>query len=304
MMRNEDDVVDPDDLGNDLEGEDVGDDEDDPLANLPPYVLHRVEKVRELDNLREDLMKSYLVERAALEKKYYDQMVPLYDARRKIVIGEQDQAIAAENPDEEEENTDNQEEEERAKGIPQFWVCAMMNCETIADRVSEDDVDCLTSLQNITCVDDVDGKGFTIRLFFAPNDYFHDTVLSKSYKVPNLLTSDEPMLKDVVGCPIQWKSDDQTLTFRTVQKKQRGKGKHAGQVRTVSKSERVDSFFHWFDPPKMPTSADEMDEEQAEHLEEVYDEDYEVAQAFRLFLVPKAIQWFTGEVSSYPEHFA
>lgn len=45
----------------------------------------------------------------------------------------------------------------------------------------------------------------------------------------------------------------------------------------------------------MPAMAEIMDEEEADAVEEAFDHDYDVAQAFRGCIVPKAILWFTGE---------
>ena len=65
-------------------------------------------------------------------------------------------------------------------------------------------------------------------------------------EIPNLLLDDEPILKNVIGCDIDWKPN-MCLTFKEVQKKQRSKsGKRAGQIRTITKKERTDSFFHFF----------------------------------------------------------
>lgn len=146
----------------------------------------------------------------------------------------------------------------------------------------------------MTCKDHDDGMGFTLSFKFAPNDYFSNEVLTKSYDVPNLLLSDEPLLKGVKGTKVEWKSDDRALTYRMVKKKQRGKGKNAGQVRTVTKREELESFFKWFEPPAMP-ALDTIDEEEAERLEELFDDDYEVAEAFRSHVIPRAVLWFSGE---------
>lgn len=283
---------------NPLEGDEEDDDDDDenPLAHLPGYILARVERLKSLDEQRESLMTTYLEERAALELKYETLCKPLYDDRAAVACGEKDGEISQDAAADVAEDASPEDPGPPVKGIPQFWIAAMTNCETIGEVVAEEDVDIFEKLQNITCVQDDDGKGFALRFQFAPNDYFHDTVLTKQYKVPNLLLSDEPILKNVSGCKIQWKKD-MSLTFRTVQKKQRGKGKNAGQVRSVSKTERRESFFHWFDPPEMPP-MDQMDEEQAERLEEEFDSDYGIAQAFRCDIVPKAVLWFTGEVRS------
>jgi len=113
--------------------------------------------------------------------------------------------------------------------------------------------------------------------------------------VPNLLTEDEPILKNVTGCTIQWKKN-QCLTYKEVTRKQRKKGgPNAGQVRSITKKEKVDSFFHFFDPPKIPNMMDVMDEEEADAVEEAFDHDYDIASAIRSHLIPKAVLWFTGE---------
>lgn len=269
------------------------DEDEDPLAHLPAYVVKRVEKLKELDEARDQVVKRYLEERAALEQKYSALYKPFYEQRASIIQGEKDKEIAEEN-DEYPENAS--AGEEQVKGIPQFWASAIAQNETIAEVITEDDVDCLEYLYDITCIDDEGGKGFTLRFHFLDNPYFHDTVLVKRYDIPNLLISDEPLLKNVVGCKIQWKPD-MALTYRKVQKKQRGKGRNSGQIRTVTKTEDIDSFFRWFNPPTMP-ALNEIDEEEAEQLEELYDADFEIAEAFRSEIIPKAVRWFTGEVSS------
>ena len=293
--------------------------EEDPLSTLPPYVMQRVEKLKELNARRDEIMEQYLIERAALEAKFHGLCEPLFSERADIIKGYKDDEIAKEEPvtdegdergNETEDKDDNASElkneasnsEIKVVGIPQFWVCAMSHMEPLAELITEEDVDCLEALQNITCIDDPDGTGFTLKFHFAPNDYFHNALLTKRYHVPNLLLDDEPILKNVEGCKIQWKSG-RSLTYREVTKKQRGTGKKSGMVRTVKKKERTESFFHFFEPPKMPATED-MDEEEADRLEEAFEEDYDVAQAFRSHIIPKAVMWFTGQVSFlFTEYF-
>lgn len=274
--------------GGDSDDDEDDDDDEDPLANLPSYLVPRVQKLKELHEKRKEVMDEYLKERAALEQKFAARVAPLYEERCRIVKGD----VVDDDATTEEEGS----AAPPVQGIPQFWLCAMMNHEDISERITEHDVDCLEKLLNVTCVDDDDGQGFTLYFHFAPNDYFENDVLTKTYKVPNLLLlSDEPMLKSVVGSGIVWK-EGKALTYKIVKKKQRGKGKNAGQVRTVEKKEEEESFFQWFEPPPMP-SMDSIDEAEAERLEEFFESDYEVAQAFRTQLIPSAVLWFTGEVS-------
>ena len=271
--------------------EDDDDDDEDPIEKLPSCVQHRVKKLKDLHDEREKAMESYLKERAALEAKYHAISKPFYDKRYDIIRGALDDEIENEAPTATDES---KESSEKIAGVPQFWVCALGNMEVVAHMISESDVDCLESLIDIRCEDDEDGKGFTLRFIFAKNDYFENSELTKRYEVPNLLTADEPILKNVEGCDIKWKPG-KSLTHRSVTKKQRGRGKNSGQLREVTTKQDTESFFHFFQPPKMP-SFENMNEEEAERLEREFDQDYDIAQAFRSHIIPKAVLWFTGQV--------
>ena len=260
------------------------DEEQDILVDMPDYLLARIEKLKDLDKERDGQLAEYMKERAALECKYQSMYSKLYTERKAIIQGDKDAAAEQE-----------QESPTRVKGIPQFWVCAIAHLETIQALLSEDDVYCLESLQDVNCEDDEDGKAFTLTFYFEANPYFENEKLTKRYEVPNLLMGDEPILKNIVGSEIKWK-ENKSLTHATVVKKQRGKGKQAGQVRSVTKQERKESFFHWFEPPQMP-SLEDMNEEEAANLEAFFDMDYEIAQAFRTQIIPKAVLWFTGEAA-------
>lgn len=263
---------------------------------IPPSVMHRVERLKALNQEREEQRKLYLEERAELEAKYQALAQPLYKQRKAIILGEKDEEIAAESPAE-----DAEAEEKKVEGIPQFWVCAIGQMGPVAELIAEQDIECLEHLQDVQCVDDANGEGFSLFFHFSQNDFFDNSVLTKKYEVPNLLLADEPILKDVQGCEINWK-EGKCLTFKETIKQQRGKGKNAGQVRAVKKQEKVDSFFHFFTPPQMP-SMDAMNEQEAERLEHAFDEDYDIAQAFRSHIVPKAVLWFTGEVCVRMQNF-
>ena len=49
--------------------------------------------------------------------------------------------------------------------------------------------------------------------------------------------------------------------------------------------------------PVVPESPDDLSEDDLEALQEQMDEDYEVGVAFKESLVPRAVEWFTGEAS-------
>jgi nucleosome assembly protein 1-like 1 len=266
------------------------------LSLLPPCIHPRLDKLKALSEDRTQLLEQYLVERAQLEQKYSGLMKPLYEKRRDVVMGALDEDIAKESAAVTANNgAADQQQQQEVKGIPQFWACAMGHIDVIAELITDQDVDCLDHLMDITCDDFPDGSGFELHFHFSENDFFTNTVLTKRYEVPNLLTDDEPMLQNVTGTKINWKPN-KSLTHRTISKKQRKKGgKNAGQVRTVQKTEKAESFFHFFTPPKMPELGDVVDEEEADAMEEHFDHDYEVACAVRGSLIPNAVHWFTGE---------
>ena len=338
--KEEDEEDEPDNETNDEDEEEEDDDDDEDeeniMSRLPAPVVKRVEELQALDKERESIMEQYTQERAVLERRYAKLFEPLYQKRKVIVQGQDDndtterattyngnhtdsnseQQQQQQHPDQPAtDSPGNQREEGEAAGsngaavaapdeevavagIPHFWVTALSNHDTVGEIITEDDVDCLEHLQDVTCVDDDKGQGFCISFHFQSNPYFSNTVLTKTYQVPNLLLSDEPLLKHVTGCTIDWRDDEHCLTFRRFQKKQRGKGKKAGQIRTVTKTEKKESFFHWFTPPPMPTNQniETMDEEEVEEMEEQFTDDFEIAQALRGEVCPRAVLWFTGQV--------
>lgn len=64
------------------------------------------------------------------------------------------------------------------------------------------------------------------------------------------------------------------------------------QTRVVKKTVPTDSFFNFFSPPKPP--ADD-DEEIAEDIEERLELDYSIGEDIKEKLIPRAVDWFTGE---------
>ena len=132
--------------------------------------------------------------------------------------------------------------------IPQFWVRAMGHMEAVDELITERYIDYLENLTDVTCRDFEDSNGFELCFSFdiKTNKYFTDELLIKIYEVPNLLLDDEPILKNVMGWNIHWK-DGRSLTYRSIKNKKISKsGRRAGQICTVKKSNRNDSFLRFF----------------------------------------------------------
>lgn len=70
------------------------------------------------------------------------------------------------------------------------------------------------------------------------------------------------------------------------------------QTRIVKKTVPTESFFNFFSPPKPPT---EDDEDAAEDIEERLELDYQLGEDIKEKLIPRAIDWFTGEALAFEE---
>jgi len=283
------------------------------MALVPKSVRPRIDKLKELHNKRVDLLQEYQKERAALELKFSKLMTPLYEERRDIIAGLHDATIAdgkeksdevgdrvmadegvveAVSDDDEDEDTDALFKPD-AKGVPAFWSVAISHIDVVAGMMSPEDIESLDYLTDITNKDCADGTGFELTFHFSEdNPFFTNRTLTKRYEVPNLFTEDEPILQNVDGTAINWKPG-MSLTHREVQQKQRKKS--TGEIRTVTKNVRKESFYHFFDPPKLPDINDVVDEAEVNEVESSFEQDYDVAQAFRSHVIPKAVLWFTGE---------
>ena len=61
----------------------------------------------------------------------------------------------------------------------------------------------------------------------------------------------------------------------------------------------TESFFNFFSPPKAPTDDD--DDDAASDIEERLELDYQLGEDIKEKLIPRAIDWFTGEALAYEE---
>merc|ERR1712072_1605204 len=80
------------------------------------------------------------------------------------------------------------------------------------------------------------------------------------------------------------------MGVKTVKKKQKHKSK--GNVRTITKQVKNDSFFNFFDPPPLPEDPEaEVDAE----TQELLTADFEIGHYIRERIIPRAVLFFTGE---------
>lgn len=70
------------------------------------------------------------------------------------------------------------------------------------------------------------------------------------------------------------------------------------QTRIVKKTVPTESFFNFFDPPKAPEGEED---DAASDVEERLELDYQLGEDIKEKLIPRAIDWFTGEALQFEE---
>ncbi|XP_010539394.1 PREDICTED: nucleosome assembly protein 1;3-like [Tarenaya hassleriana] len=254
------------------------------LENLPPKVRRRVDVLREIQGQHDELEAKFREERAALEAKYQKLYQPLYSKRYEIVNG----VIEVEGAPEDVKMDQGEEKAAEEKGVPNFWLTALKNNDVISEEITERDEGALKYLKDIKWCRIEEPKGFKLEFFFDPNPYFKNTVLTKAY---HMIDEDEPLLEKATGTEIDW-YPGKCLTHKILKKKPK---KGAKNSKPITKTEDCESFFNFFNPPQVPVEDEDIDEDRAEELQNLMEQDYDIGSTIRDKIIPHAISWFTGE---------
>lgn len=287
------------------------------IDQLSRQVKKRVLGLKAVQQQQMQLEADFQKELLELEKKYFKKYEPLYERRKAIVIGDQEPTAEEievgeeldENEEEEDEEEEDAEEDDASgvKGIPGFWLTALENLPTISETITERDSEILQELKDIR-MEYLETPGFELIFEFNQNEFFSNQVLTKTYHYQAELGYSGDFVYDHAnGCEINWKSKEQNVTINIERRKQRNKT--TKQTRTIEKLTPTESFFNFFDPPKAPQAdEDEDDEDEDEEdadLEARLELDYQLGEEIKDRLIPRAIDWFTGDAVGYdfPEDF-
>lgn len=285
------------------------------IETLPAPVRSRVSGLKGIQKEYQELESEFRNEILELEKKYATKYKPLFEKRAKIIVGEiepSEAEIEAGKEDEYEEEEEEKEEEDEeedgdkeeqefkspipadAKGIPEFWLTAIKNIPSLADTITDKDEEALKYLTDIRS-DFIEQPGFKLYFDFAENEFFSNKTLTKTYYYQEETNPDGEYIYDHAdGDEIEWKGD-KNLTYKVEKKKQRNK--HTKATRTVEKMIPTESFFNFFSPPIAP--EDEDDEDIPEDLEERLQLDYQLGEEIKDKLIPRAVDWYTGEALDF-----
>merc|ERR1712193_195706 len=285
------------------------------IASLPAPVKRRLKSLKKIQLESTKIEAKFYEEVHKLECKYHEMYKPLYVQRGRITKGEyepnddecqwpsddeeDDEELAGDMKDKaklEDEKTKKEAEERDVKGVPDFWLTIFKNVDMLQETVQEADEPVLSKLTDITVTFSESPMGFTLHFFFAPNDYFSNSVLTKEYEMRCEPSEDDPFsfegpeIFKCKGCTINWKEPGKNLTVKTVKKKQKHKSK--GNVRTITKQVKNDSFFNFFD---LPPISDDPDADFDPETQDLLTADFEIGHYIRDRIIPRAVLFFTGE---------
>ncbi|KAL9235473.1 hypothetical protein vseg_010230 [Gypsophila vaccaria] len=262
----------------------------DVMESLSPVVRKRVEALQGLQAQHDELESKFLEERAVLEAKYQKLYEPLYTKRYEIVTG----VVEVEGVTNEATPEQGEEKPSEEKGVPSFWLTAMRTNEVLSEEITERDEEALKYLKDIKWARVTDPKGFKLEFFFDENPYFKNTVLTKTY---HMVDEDEPILEKAIGTEIEW-LPGKCLTQKILKKKPK---KGSKNTKPITKTESCESFFNFFNPPEVPEGDDDIDDDAAEELQNLMEQDYEIGSTIRDKIIPHAVSWFTGEAAEGDE---
>ena len=299
------------------------------VESLPAPVRRRVAGLKGVQKEHAKLEAEFQEEVLALEKRFFAKFTPLYEKRAKIVNGQSEpseEEVKAGEEDEEEEDEEAEKVKKEtdeaagsagadAKGIPEFWLSAMKNS-SLAETITDRDEEALKHLTDIR-MEYLDRPGFRLIFEFAENEFFTNKTLSKTYFYQEENGYGGDFIYDhAEGEKIEWKSG-KDLTVKVESKKQRNKSASSPaptplpvpcftdwctadtkQTRIVKKTIPTPSFFDFFNPATPP--ADD-DEEIDDDIEAKLELDYQLGEDIKEKLIPRAIDWFTGEALQFEQ---
>ncbi|KAF9947987.1 hypothetical protein BGZ65_008388 [Modicella reniformis] len=281
------------------------------VESLPTQVRRRVKGLKSLQKKHAKLEAEFQNEILALEKKYLGLYTPLYEKRAQYVSGKAEPTDAevaegvsdaeGDSKDDDEEEEEEEEEEEdkdaqKVEGIPEFWLTALKTHPQFVDLITSKDEKALKHLVDIR-LSYFEKPGFRLDFEFSPNDFFTNSILTKTYYY-----QDEPgyggefLYDHAEGTKIEWKdSKDLSVTIET--KKQRHKG--TNKTRIVKKTVPAETFFSFFTPPVPPEEEQDEEVDEDEDLDEKLEHDYTLGEELKDSVVPRGVDWFTGKALQF-----
>lgn len=138
------------------------------------------------------------------------------------------------------------EGQETPTGVPEFWLTTLKNVNEVNSMIMEHDEPVLKYLIDVRAASKpAPDLSFMLEFHFAPNDFFKNSVLTKTYLMKCAPEQDDPFsfegpeIYKSIGCEIMWNS-----------------GKNVTEKASKKRNSSIcifktDSFFNFFNPPEL-----------------------------------------------------
>ncbi|GMT24502.1 hypothetical protein PFISCL1PPCAC_15799, partial [Pristionchus fissidentatus] len=277
------------------------------LSKLSAKVKARVSALKAIQTKSIDIEAKFYSKVHELEKQFEAEFNAVNEERRKIVSGEYEPTaeesklplIHGATEEEIKELNEKSEADSGEKGIPEFWLTVLKSAENIGEAIQECDEPILKFLTNISTTVELEPAGFTLVFHFAENPYFKNSTIKKQYKLEIKPDAEEPFeydgpaVTETTGDKIEW-HEGKDCTKKVIKKKQK-KGANAGKF--LTKTVKADSFFNFFDPPKVDADHKNEEDDEDDETQELLRADFEIGQIIRDHVIPRAVLFFTGEAA-------
>jgi nucleosome assembly protein 1-like 1 len=297
------------------------------FKTLPLEVQRAVQGLRGVEVQASNIRMEFRKEVLALELKYAVKCRPLYEHRKRVILGADSVTAREVNVGEDQNKKDDEDYEKlpaptRSIILPtpvhEFWLRALQTHPGFAQRINDDDEAALNYLTDIRITHpiQISNPGFTVEFCFNPNPYFSNTTLTKTYIYKDELGFVGTLLfSHVIGDTIHWKPAQNLIEKAVVAAKAKPKEDDDDDDDFVE-----ESFFTFFNPSslivipenqlpprppkvKVPGGDEDEDEDEDEEFERdmLLDDDFELGEALKDRIIPHSVEYFTGEAEYYED---
>jgi hypothetical protein len=296
----------------------------DPMEAL----IRRLDALKHLQIKTTSIEAKFYEELYLLDCKYSKRMRPLNDMRRRIVNGEYEPTDEECQSTKQQkimqisskgDSSVNQDELERKKtickeiislfeadkknmkesrsdflrGLPGFWLRVFKRVGLISQMIEVADEAILKHLIDVE-VELCDKKpyNFALKFFFSPNEYFTNSVLTKTYEFvieqydQKPFVFEGPEIQCSCGCKINWKKGK-----KGINKLNTDNQKDSNKIQSSSSS----SFFDYFDNLDKSCLTGEEDAELAI--------DFEIGYTFKEKVIPRAVLYYMDEIQDESDEY-
>ena len=245
-----------------------------PNYNLPSNLQMRIGALKKLQFDAMKVEADFHMKVYQMEVNYQDQFNEIYKKRSEIINGDlipgKDDCL----------NPEAMQDCEQSENIGEFWLSVFKMTPILSPMVQDSDEAALKFLKDLRVINEISPEpSFTLEFHFGPNDFFTNEVLVKKYFMKCNPTADKLSAFDgfeiykATGCDIDWKEGKKLTKV----------------VLEDGETVKVNSFFHFFDPPKPEETNCIM------HMDYI-ETDFEIGYYIKERVVPRAVLFYTGDL--------